>query len=557
MISWIQKYFQRHFRLIFSVLLGMIIVAFVFTIGPSGLNQVEGGATDRPFFNYNLASREHQERLMGDASISASLQLGNMSQIGSEEVQEYAFQRGAAIHLANELRIPEATEAEKKDYIRGLRAFMGPDGQFDAMAYEQFRTSLAANPAANGNDISRVINDDVRAQKVRRLLGGPGYVLPADVKLQLERAETNWTLAIATIDYASFKPEIKPSETDLTKFFEENSGRYVIPPRVVASYVGFPAAAYLPQVTVTDAEVRAHYDANPARFPKPAAAGAAPVPSILPQDAAADFAAVRPQVERSLQLERAQRLAVKAASDFVYALWEAKIPQGPALDTFLASRNLTPTPLQPFTRDDGPAELGGSKEVADAAFRLDDNRYYTDAIANPNGAIVVFRKETQDSRTPLFLEVRDKVAADYVENEKRRLFVDLGKTIRSQLEARIKTGEPFDKAVATLSSTHGVKITAKTPPAFTTRNQPQDLDNSVLGILRQLEQGQLSEMALGPDNGILVYAIDKKLPDLSPANPQYDPLRTQLASSFASVTSRELLSEVVAKELKKTAPEVQ
>ena len=33
MISWIQKYFQHHFRVIFAVLLGVVIIAFVFTIG--------------------------------------------------------------------------------------------------------------------------------------------------------------------------------------------------------------------------------------------------------------------------------------------------------------------------------------------------------------------------------------------------------------------------------------------------------------------------------------------------------------------------------------------
>ena len=54
-----------------------------------------------------------------------------------------------------------------------------------------------------------------------------------------------------------------------SKFFEENVARYEIPPRVIASYVEFPAANYLPGITVTAEEVRAYYDQNPARFPKP------------------------------------------------------------------------------------------------------------------------------------------------------------------------------------------------------------------------------------------------------------------------------------------------
>ena len=33
MISWIQRYFQHHFRTIFTVLLGVTIISFIFTIG--------------------------------------------------------------------------------------------------------------------------------------------------------------------------------------------------------------------------------------------------------------------------------------------------------------------------------------------------------------------------------------------------------------------------------------------------------------------------------------------------------------------------------------------
>ena len=36
MITWIQKYFQHHFRTIFGVLLALIIVSFVFITNTSG-----------------------------------------------------------------------------------------------------------------------------------------------------------------------------------------------------------------------------------------------------------------------------------------------------------------------------------------------------------------------------------------------------------------------------------------------------------------------------------------------------------------------------------------
>lgn len=557
MISWIQRYFQHHFRTIFAVLLGLIIISFVFTIGPSGLSKGEQRTVTRHFFSYNLTSTEGQQRLMGDASVSASLQLGNMSGIEGEQVQNYALQRAATLHLADQLHIPSATTNEITDFIKGLRAFMGQDGQFDAKAYDTFRASLKGNSRYTEADIARVMGDDVRAQKVQRLLAGPGYVLPADVKLQLARTDTSWTLATATADYASFNPEVKPSDTDLTKYYDENTFRYEVPPRVVASFIGFPAPAFLDKVTVSDAEVRAYYDANPARFPKPTDAKT-PTPSIAPQDSAADFAVVRPQVESALKLERAQRLALKAASDFVYSLYSGKVTPGPALDAALAQQKLTPIPLQPFTRDQGPAELGNSREVSDAAFALDQNRYYSDPLPNSSGAIVLLWKETQPSRKPLFVEVRTKVLADYIENEKNKRFVELGKTIQSQLESRLKTGESFEKTVAALSGSSGVKLEAKTLVPFTARNRPQDLDYSVLGALEHLEKGQVSDMTFTSDKkGIFVYALDKKVPDLSDANSQYVATRSQLAAYTSRLSSGAILGEIVEKELQKSAPKVQ
>ena len=103
MITWIQKYFQRHFRTVFAVLLGLIIVSFVFITNTSGgFGRADrGGLVDRPFFSYNLSLQSDQQRLFGDAGLSASLRVGPYGQLDSDQVQNYAFQRAATLHLAD------------------------------------------------------------------------------------------------------------------------------------------------------------------------------------------------------------------------------------------------------------------------------------------------------------------------------------------------------------------------------------------------------------------------------------------------------------------------
>ena len=559
MISWIQKYFQQHFKALFAVLLGVIIISFVFTIGAPGIGRADRRTIERPFFDYNLALQSDQQRLFGDAGLSATLRVGQFAQLENEQIQNYAFQRAATLHLADAWHIPEATNEEIKKQIETLRMFAGPDGQFDAKAYATFRDNLKTNPRGRTEaDIRRIISDDVRAEKVQELLAGPGYVLPGEIKRQLVQADTSWALATASADYTAFKPEIKPTDAELTAFFEQSGGRYDIPPRVVVSYVDFPALSYVSEIKVDEAAVRAFYDANPSRFPKPADAPKPVLPSPLltppAADPAADFMAVRAQVESTLKLEGAKKRAAKAASDLSLALFEAKAKTQPAIDEFLAKQKFTAKTLPPFSREAAPLELSGSPELAAEAFRLNADRLVSDALATPTGAIILFWKETQATRKPLFTEVRDKVVADYTESERRKRFVELGKSVKSQLDARLKAGDTIEAAAAAVATTSGLKIEAKTLAPFTLRSRPQDADYTVISTLERLEKGQVSDMSMGADKGIFVYAVEKKAPDVTDANPQFAATRKQIASYSGRAGASAYLSELVEKELKRSEP---
>jgi peptidyl-prolyl cis-trans isomerase D len=310
-------------------------------------------------------------------------------------------------------------------------------------------------------------------------------------------------------------------------------------------------------VNLTEAEVRAFYDANPSRFPKPADPAKPATPNVAPSDPAADFAAVRQQVESTLKFERAQKLAAKAASDVSLSLYESKARTPDAVAAFLTSRKLTPKNVPPFTRDATPAEFGGSPEVAAEAFRLSKDRPVSDALSTPMGAVILFWKETQPTHKPLFAEVREKISADYIENERRKRFVELGKTLKSQLEARLKAGDTLEKAVAAVSGNAGVKIDVKTVPAFTALKRPQDLDYAVYGTLERLEKGQLSDMVISADKGLFVYAADKKAPDVSESNPRYAETRSQLAGYSSRMGASAYITELVEKEMKRSEPKGQ
>ena len=340
MISWIQRTFQHHFRLIFAVLLIGMVIPFIFTIGSTpGIGRAEHATATRDFFGHNLLSQEETRVLIGDTRISAELSYGTAN-VSQEQLEYYMYQRIAAKHLANELHIPPPNAEEITDFIKGLRMFEGTDGKFDVTRYDAFRSSLKADSGTSEADIARVISDDAQMNKLQKFLAGPGYVTPGDVKQVLDKGDTTWTVSTATVDYSNFPAASNLSDTELTKFFADNTFRYTVAPRAVVEAVRFPLDNYMAEIAPTDAEVKDYYDANRAKFPKPPVPKATDPKAPAPKDDPdADYAKLAPAVRTVLVKQLATQAAVKAASDLAYSIYEGKVDRA-SVDAFLAGRNL-------------------------------------------------------------------------------------------------------------------------------------------------------------------------------------------------------------------------
>ena len=556
MFTWIQKYFQRHFGIICFLILGAMGIPLIVVFAPSdGIGQGDQKAFVREVFGYNLGSQQDQARLFGDANLSATLQLGYAGASG-EQLQQYAFQRAAALHLADERNIPATTPAEITEAIKEMRVFRNEDGKFDAQRYATFRETLKTGTRMTEADVTRVIADDVRAEKLRTILAGPGYVLDADVAAQLARIETTWTLSIAEADYKKFNPSIEAGSDVLAKFFGDNTFRYEIGPRVRLRYIDFPAAKYLDQVTTNEDELKAFFEANPLRFEKPAEGDTPTGPAT-----SADFEIVRAEVEAQLKLAKARELATHEASDLTLAFYQnaqkgTLFNDEAVIDSFLAANNFSTKPLTSFTIEEGPSELGNSADVTNAAFKLGERRFYSDAIPVQNGAVILLWQEVLPNRMPLMSEVLKKVTADYTETEKRKRFVASGKIIQTTLASRLEAGDDFATAAQTASNTTGVTVDVKSLSPFTASNPPEASEFSTYGPLETLKKGQVSAMIIKDQKGVLVYAADKQLPELTAANPLYQQTRKQIAITTSRLGVSKYLEQLVRQELEKSMPPV-
>lgn len=554
MISWIQNTFQKHTKLVMFFLLVAVTIPFVFTIGAApGIGRAEAKTLQQDFFGHNLGNQEQARRIFRDGNISA--QLRGAYQASGPQLQQFALNRIAGLALADQLGLPAPTEKAVSTYIATLPIFKNEQGQFDQQRYQQFADSLKTSTDLTTADANRVLRDDTRLEALSRVLTGPGYVLPADVAEQLKRTDTTWSVSVASLDYTKFSPAIDSPEAALQKYYDDNSFRYEVPARPRLSFIEFKHADYVPPVNPTEAEARAYYAANAARFPAPADAQqkdpGTPAFSLgqnatTPSD---NFPKVRDQVEAAMKLDAARRASSKVANDFTVALFERRAAANSAeLAAFLAAQRRTAQPLAPFTFDAPPADRPWLANYAEQISRLGADRYFSDPLPTPDGYLVLLWNETLAAYKPLFNEVREKVAADYRESEKRRRFSEHGRAIRERLHSAVQSGKSFAEAAK------AENLEAKSYDSFTLRQPPQDLPYAAYSALQTLEAGQISDMVSTGDQGHFTYASVKKMPDTTSANSRFAEVRQQLMEFTAASNESALLSALAEQELRRTAP---
>ena len=545
MISWLQTRFQKHYQILFLVLLAVIIVAFVFTIGASpGIGSAERSSERREVFGISLTTEQDQRDFSEVAQISAYLQTGRPS-LADSQLQDYAFQRAAALSIADSLNLPAPTDGQLADYIRELPAFTGTNGQYDPERYATFLDGIRRNPQMSEAIISYVLRDDFRADQVNQLVGGPGYVLDAEIIAQQERLKTVWSIAEATIPLDSFDPVIEPTDEELEEFYQENTFRYEIPERMEVTYVTFAADRLVDSIDLSDADVVSYFEANKSRFQKP------PAPEAAAADGAAEpesgevlLVDVREQVEAEMKLNAARNTAVRIASDFAYAIFDNEIkPDSEPLTRMIREAGLDQRSAPPFSRNQPPAGLGWNSQIASEVFKLTPDHWFTDPLTVGNDVILIFYRDRLAPYIPEFESVRDAVAADFITERKRELFIAHGQELGAELRSGLALGQNFKEAA------DAAGLGTKEWIGFDFRNPPEGIDFNLLSRLDAIPVGGVSDMVVAGEKGSILHVVSKTLPPDVADEEDTAQTRAQIAALNANVNRSLVYSDMIRDEL--------
>lgn len=538
MISWLQLNLQKHFRVVFIVLLVGVIVSFVFTIG----NQPGiGGAgrarnSDLRFFETELNTQAKQATFSLDAQISAYL---NRQQPN----ESYAYERATALHIATAHGIPQPNHAQREQFVKELALFQGPQGEFDPKMYDTMLNFLKMNLRASDADVFRVLQDDYRARKVMDVLSASGFVPETVIMDMLQRQNTSWDVMVATFDMTSYTPEVQYDEAALQAYFEDNKFKYETPERRSVNYVAFDAADFQDQVQHTEDDLISFFEENidqyqPAVEPKEGEEQPEPV----------KFEDVRTLVRQHYKLSAARSVAQEKAHDLILELLDKGIAfDSPGLDLIFKDYGLEKQSSTTFAANETPVGTVWGKDIVEQAFQLSEGKFYSEPFQVGNQTIVIFFKEIIEPTIPAFDTLITRVAADYTAEELRRLRNERSEAIREELVTKATDEENFGAAAEEV----GLKV--ETYRDFTLSAPAKEINRSLLASLNDLDVGQLSDMisVSSGKSAAMIYVLKKDVPEVSADDADYAQTKQMLESFYGRSAANQYISALATKEMER------
>lgn len=183
-----------------------IVIAFVFTIGQVPFLGDRNRSWDnaKEFYGYDLSDEGVRSNLQTLAVYDAIL--GNKNLRTQRQLTQLMLRQAYLLSLARELGIIQVSETELKEYVQSAPAFRNAAGGFDAAAWKKF---IAERGRMRRRALSYVIAQNALADKVEKLLGGPGYLPLSYVENQYKKYYGKWDFAVAALSFENFNPEIK------------------------------------------------------------------------------------------------------------------------------------------------------------------------------------------------------------------------------------------------------------------------------------------------------------------------------------------------------------
>jgi peptidyl-prolyl cis-trans isomerase D len=258
---------RKHARnWIMKVLLGIIIIVFIFYFGSmGGKQQTEMVATiDGKAVSYAEYVSEYQNLIdfyrqrFGDRLTGEVLKSLNLKQQALDNVINQAI----LFRKADELKL-RVTDEEIKANILATPAFQR-DGIFDDRIYQQILRVNKMSP----EDFEAMQKKMLTAAKLESIIGDGVKVSDRELydlhRFQTEKIDLEYLL----LSPKDFQGAVNPSEKDLESYLKEHGGDFRVPEQFQIKYIPFLGQDYGNAAKIGEEEIKDYYDRHKDKWAK-------------------------------------------------------------------------------------------------------------------------------------------------------------------------------------------------------------------------------------------------------------------------------------------------
>ncbi|MFT3758092.1 SurA N-terminal domain-containing protein [Thauera sp.] len=256
----------RNNKRIAQIILAILVVPFAFFGMDAYFSDAPGGnevavVAGRPIgsLEFEQALREQQDRLRATAGGEVDRALLESEALRRSVLDNLINRRVLALY-ASDNRF-SVTAQELQETIAAVPSFQ-ENGRFSLERYETLLRAQGMSPAMFEAGLAQ----DVRIQHVSMAVGDAGFAPLSSARRFLAAQLEERTVSELQLSGASLAADLQVSDAEIGAWYEANAARFQRPARLQAEYVVFDREAAEKQVSISADEVRAFYDGNPERF---------------------------------------------------------------------------------------------------------------------------------------------------------------------------------------------------------------------------------------------------------------------------------------------------
>ena len=475
-------------------------------VGGETISQVEfaNAISDQQDRMRQSAGKDYDPTVFSNPEVRYSM----LEQLIGQRVLEQQVRRG-------NLRVSEAQLAQ---FIGELAPFQ-EDGKFSRTKYEQLLISQNMTPLA----FEQRVRQELTLAPLQEPIANGNITAMSNVERYLALLDQQRQVAVATVPADAYLKDVKIDDAAVKAFYDANQGVFQVPDEVKIEYLVLTPESLMGQITVDPAEVKKQYDDNLKQYTKAEERQASHILVAVKPDATdADKAAAK---------QKAEALAASARKT-------------PAKFAELAKQN---------SQDPGSAGQGGDL----GSFARDGSmvKPFEDAVFSGKQGDIVGPVQTdfgwhiiritgvKAGKTQSFDEAKPQIEEDLKRQKATRKFVEAADQFQNLV---------YEQADSLQAAAKGLSLEVKTTPMLT-RTQVQALAQNSPKFVQAVFSAESLQakrnteaLEVAPNTLMAARVIDYKPATMRPFDDVKVEIRRQLernaASELAQKTGKEKLA---------------